>query len=307
MNLYPVVKRTAAKVKQQALNYCDVMLRLSCCFVVWLLLSSLTPILPVQADDHTAPSLLLTGQAVQGGLLRGAVPAGTIAELDNSTLSVSAEGLFIIGFHRDETATRLLRLHYPDGSQSSHLLTPTERQWQIQRINGLSGKYVSPPDEVIARIRRDQDDVRIARQGLDFTPEFLRGGFIWPVAGPITGVYGAQRILNGKPRQPHYGVDIAAATGTPIKASAAGIITLAKDLYYTGGTIIIDHGFGLTTTYSHLHQIAVSAGQQVKAGAVIGTVGSTGRSTGAHLDWRVNLGPRRLDPQLVAALLDPQS
>ena len=176
MNLYPVVKRTAAKVKQQALNYCDVMLRLSCCFVFWLLLSSLAPVISVQADNKSvspAAVLSLEGQAVQGGLLRGAVPAGTLAELDNSTLSVSAEGLFIIGFHRDETTTRLLRLRFADGSQSTHLLTPAERQWQIQRINGLSGKYVSPPDEVIARIRRDQEDVRIARQGLDINPEFL--------------------------------------------------------------------------------------------------------------------------------------
>ena len=121
-----------------------------------------------------------------------------------------------------------------------------------------------------------------------------------PVEGIISGVYGSQRILNGKPRWPHYGIDIAAKLGTMIKSSGTGIVTMAEDdLYYTGGTIIMDHCHGISTIYSHLENILVSVGDQINKGDIIGTVGSTGRSTGPHLDFRINWFQTRLDPMSV--------
>ena len=118
-----------------------------------------------------------------------------------------------------------------------------------------------------------------------------------PVEGIISGVYGSQRILNGKPRWPHYGIDIAADKGTKIKSSATGIVTMSEnDLYYTGGTIIMDHGHGVSTIYSHLEEVMVNVGDQINQGDIIGTVGSTGRSTGPHLDFRINWFQTRHDP-----------
>ena len=122
----------------------------------------------------------------------------------------------------------------------------------------------------------------------------------WPVEGIITGVYGSRRILNGEPRAPHYGIDIAAKTGTPVKAPADGIIRMVENLYFTGWTIILDHGHGLSSTFLHLDTTEARLGQKVAAGQVIATVGSSGRSTGPHLDWRINLFERRLDPMLIA-------
>jgi murein DD-endopeptidase MepM/ murein hydrolase activator NlpD len=139
-----------------------------------------------------------------------------------------------------------------------------------------------------------------AREMFSLSDDAVHNGFDWPSPGRITGIYGSQRILNGKPRQPHYGIDIAAAQGTPVIASADGVIAMATDLYFTGGTIIIDHGYYLNSTYSHLKTMTVAAGDTVSRGQVIGTVGSTGRSTGPHLDWRINWGATRLDPMLLS-------
>ena len=135
--------------------------------------------------------------------------------------------------------------------------------------------------------------------------DVLENGFIWPVWGRISGIYGSQRILNGKPRQPHYGIDVAAPVGVAVRAAAAGQVTMATDLYFTGGTIIIDHGYGLNSTYSHLHDMLVKTGDMVSRGTVIGSVGSTGRSTGPHLDWRINWQNKRLDPLLITGPLQP--
>ena len=132
-------------------------------------------------------------------------------------------------------------------------------------------------------------------------------GFQWPAIGPISGVYGSQRIYNGTPRSPHYGVDVAVPTGTPVLAPSSGVVTLAEpDLFYSGGTIILDHGFRLSSSFLHLSKVHVAVGQEVKQGELIGEVGATGRATGPHLDWRMSWRNQRIDPQLLAPPMPAQ-
>jgi murein DD-endopeptidase MepM/ murein hydrolase activator NlpD len=173
------------------------------------------------------------------------------------------------------------------------------RQWRIERIDGLPPRTVTPPPEVLKRIRREGALINAARARDSDAKDFAQG-FILPAAGRFSGFYGSQRILNGKPRRPHYGLDIAAPVGTPVHAAAAGEVVLAETgLFYTGGTVVIDHGHGLTTIYSHMNSVDVNVGDSVAQGAPIGTIGATGRVTGPHLDWRINWFNVRLDPQLV--------
>jgi murein DD-endopeptidase MepM/ murein hydrolase activator NlpD len=177
------------------------------------------------------------------------------------------------------------------------------RQYEIQRLNGLPPDKVTPPPEVLERIRREKALVDEARRREIAQPYFL-SGFAWPVKGRISGVYGSQRILNGEPRQPHYGVDIAAPSGTPVRAPADGIVTLAEpDLYFSGATLIIDHGYRLSSTLMHLDRIHARLGQSVRKGDIVATVGKSGRVTGPHLDWRMNWREARIDPALT---LPPQ-
>ena len=174
-----------------------------------------------------------------------------------------------------------------------------KRKYNIQRIDGLAESKVTPPESVYKRIKKENNAIGEAR-AINSDLIFFKEKFIMPVEGIISGVYGSQRILNGKPRWPHYGIDIAAKLGTMIKSSGAGIVTMAEDdLYYTGGTIIMDHGHGISTIYSHLENVLVSVGDKINQGDIIGTVGSTGRSTGPHLDFRINWFQTRLDPMSV--------
>ena len=254
-------------------------------------------------NSGTAPSLtLLSGSVVQGGMIVGQTEAGNQLFLDDTALALSPDGLFVIGFHRDDNSPQILTITLGDGRMMTSRLVPQKRDYQTQSITGLAGKYVSPPQEVLDRIAADRDNVAAAREAVSARDDFAKNGFEWPVRGTITGVYGSQRILNSKPRAPHYGIDIAAPTGTPVTAPADGIITLADDLYYTGGTLIIDHGLMISSTLLHLETLAVSLGDTVTRGMVIGTVGSTGRSTGPHLDWRISWQQKRLDPELALAI-----
>ena len=174
-----------------------------------------------------------------------------------------------------------------------------KRTYKIQRIDGLPENKVTPPESVYKRIKKENNSIGEAR-AINSNLQFFKNKFTMPVDGIISGVYGSQRILNGKPKWPHYGIDIAAEQGTMIKSSGSGVVTMAEDdLYYTGGTIIMDHGHGISTIYSHLENILVSVGDKINQGDVIGTVGSTGRSTGPHLDFRINWFQTRLDPMTV--------
>jgi murein DD-endopeptidase MepM/ murein hydrolase activator NlpD len=173
-----------------------------------------------------------------------------------------------------------------------------QRNYDIQRIEGVEQKYVEPSQEDLDRIWQDQLDAKKARSLREARDDF-RQGFIWPLTGPITGVFGSQRIFNGVPKRPHYGLDIAAPTGTLVKAPAAGKVTLAKDMYYSGWTLFIDHGQGLVSAFLHLSQVLVQAGERVEQGQVIAEVGATGRVTGPHLDWRMHWLNQRVDVELL--------
>ena len=276
---------------------------------IWAILSLFisAPFIVLAADDTRlkAEIKLISGQAMQGGLMIFQTRPEAIITLDGIALPVSPEGRFVVGFHRDDTAAQLLQATDKDGRTASITLTPQIRIWDIQRIDNLPTNMVSPPADVIARIQKDIKNVKAARAKISDFDDVLENGFIWPVWGRISGIYGSQRILNGQPRQPHYGIDIALPEGVAVRAAAAGQVTMAEDLYFTGGTIIIDHGYGLNSTYSHLLDMQVKVGDIVPRGQVIGSVGSTGRSTGPHLDWRINWQNKRLDPQLITGSLLP--
>lgn len=256
-------------------------------------------------EDSAILLKLVSGKAVQGGMLVFQTKAGTKINLDGLELPVSADGLFVLGFHRDDVTPQELRAIDASGKTAKLTLTPEMRDWEIQRIDNLPTNMVTPPEAVITRIKKDIKNVKAARAVISDFDDVLKNGFVWPVWGRISGIYGAQRILNGKPRQPHYGIDIAAPSGVAVRAAGAGRVTMAMDLYFTGGTVIIDHGFGLNSTYSHLKDMYVRPGDRVTRGGVIGSVGSTGRSTGPHLDWRINWRHKRLDPLLIAGPLRP--
>lgn len=204
-----------------------------------------------------------------------------------------------MGFHRDEPGLRHLRVTLPDGRQLERDLKVAQRQYRIQRIDGLPPSKVSPNQKQLDRIWREAKIIKKARKVDTPATDFL-AGFQWPLTGPISGVYGSQRILNGKPRQPHYGVDIARPVGTRVRAPAGGVVTLAEsDLYFTGGTLAIDHGHGLSSWFLHLSKLLVKKGDRIEPGQEIAEVGATGRVTGPHLDWRMNLFEKRIDPSLL--------
>jgi murein DD-endopeptidase MepM/ murein hydrolase activator NlpD len=189
---------------------------------------------------------------------------------------------------------------------SEQTLAIKSRVYDIQRIDGLPPRMVTPPESVLARIKRENAKIHAARMN-DRAEPFFEKGWVWPAKGRISGVYGSQRILNGKARRPHFGVDVAAPVGVKVIAPSDGVVVLAESsLYYTGGTIILDHGHGLTSAFLHMSALAVKAGQRVQQGDLLGAVGATGRATGPHLDWRINWFDRRLDPALLAPPL-PES
>ncbi len=248
-------------------------------------------------DDK--PAVVLDGELVQGGLVFGQAPAGSSVKMNGQELMISTDGHFVFGFDRDDVSEHELLVTFPDGEQWQQRFRPTEREFDIQRIDGLASEHVTPPHSVLERIRNEAAMTRRARERRDSRTDWT-DGWIWPVTGPITGVYGSQRILNGQPRNPHWGLDIAAPTGTPVKAPAGGIITLTHDdMYFSGGTIFLDHGHGLVSAFLHLSAISVEEGQRVEQGELIGKVGATGRATGPHLDWRINVGNTRVDPYLL--------
>ena len=252
-----------------------------------------------------AQSLVLEGPLVQGGLVQGNVPPGSEVVFAGNPVRVSEQGDFLIGFHRDEPARLDLEVTYPDGSGEKKSLAVETREYNVQRIDGLPPRKVTPNEDDLERIYAETRLIKQARK-LDDPRTDYKTGFIWPTVGRVSGVYGSQRILNGQPRRPHYGIDIAAPEGTPVLAPADGVVTLAHpDTYFNGGLIALDHGHGLSSWFSHLSVLLVQNGDRVKQGDKIAEVGSTGRSTGPHLDWRINLFERRLDPSLLVGPMPP--
>ncbi|MED6325284.1 MAG: M23 family metallopeptidase [Pseudomonadota bacterium] len=243
-------------------------------------------------------NVVLNGKFTQGALLRGQAPAGAKVTLNGETVQTNKDGKFVVGFEREAPLQQTLVVKLDNGQKWQRDITLEKREYNIQRIDGLEQKMVSPPAEVTARIKQDNINVANARSGnTDLDALFTR--FEWPAKGVISGVYGSQRILNGVPKWPHYGLDIANETGTPVYAPVDGVVTMVDDLYYSGNTLILDHGMRVFSTFLHMDTITVEVGETVKQGEQIGTIGSTGRSTGPHLDWRINLGNTRLDPQTI--------
>jgi murein DD-endopeptidase MepM/ murein hydrolase activator NlpD len=264
------------------------------------------PVLLLLCAQSSARAFELEGEAIQGGLMFGRCSPPCSATLDGNAVLVSPDGRFVIGFDRDESGDRSLQVREADGSQQARTLAVAARDYQIERVDGLPPQTVTPDPEALERIRLEAAMVSSARARRDQRTDYA-DGFAWPASGRISGVYGSQRVLNGEPRRPHYGLDIAAPTGTPVHAPADGIITLAyDDMYFSGGTIVLDHGQGLSSSFLHLSRVLVEAGTTVRRGDVIAEVGSTGRASGPHLDWRMNWLNRRVDPQLLVGVLpDP--
>ena len=242
------------------------------------------------------------GNFKQGSFILGKTSSNSKVFIDNKKIRVAKDGYFVFGIGRDRKNNVIIKI-VNDGKTEVIEKKVFKKKYKIQRIDGLPQKQVTPPKEVYDRIKADNVLIGKARS-IDSDLTFFKEKFQVPLKKSIiTGVYGSQRILNGKPRRPHYGLDFASAEGTPIKAMLDGVVTLAEDdLYFTGGTIIFDHGHGVSTLYMHLKDVDVKIGQKVKQGEKIGTVGKTGRSTGPHLDIRLNWFNVKLDPASVLKL-----
>ena len=235
----------------------------------------------------------------QGALVIGRVPPGSQVRHGERDLRVSAYGTVVLGVGRDQRDPLQLTVTRPDGSRVDAEIAVDRRNWPLQHVNGVPPRTVNPPPELAARIAREQAAVTAARTRDDNRTDFATA-FIWPVQGRISGRFGNARVYNGQPGSGHSGMDIAAPTGTPVKAPAGGVVTFADaDLYLTGGTVVLDHGFGISSNFLHLSRIDIKVGDRVEQGQVIAAVGSTGRSTGPHLHWGMNWFDVRIDPLLV--------
>jgi len=254
-------------------------------------------ILPAFGAEPACPEL--EGDFQPGGLLWGRVAPETSLAFNGVDVPVLADGTFLLGLGRDAPETHELEF---DGELTC-TIDIKRREYRISRVEGVPQRTVTPPEEQLARIRAERQRVRSAKakrvQRQDFL-EAVKAGLAWPVTGRISGVYGSQRFYNGKPGNPHYGIDVARPTGTPVLSPGPGVITLAEpDLFYSGGTVILDHGYGLSSSFLHMSRIDVSVGDEVQTGDPIGAIGATGRATGPHLDWRMSWFNQRIDPQLL--------
>jgi murein DD-endopeptidase MepM/ murein hydrolase activator NlpD len=249
----------------------------------------------------------LRGSLVQGGMVLGKVTPDSAVMLNDAPVTVAEDGVFVLGFGRDADSQATLSVTDAQGRQHQQQLAIEARDYNIQRIEGIDKKIMSPSQESLKRIGEEGAQVRKARAAVVERMDFA-GKFYWPLQGPITGVYGSQRVYNGVPKRPHYGVDVAAAVGTPVTTPAPGVVTLAHpDMFYSGGTVIIDHGYGISSTLMHLSKVWVDVGQEVNPGDIVAEVGAGGRATGPHLDWRMNWFKVRIDPQLLVQPMDQPS
>lgn len=254
----------------------------------------------VAAADAAADLRVVFPERVQqGALVIGKVPPGSTVEYAGRTLRTTAYGTAVFGVGRNESGPLAVAVTRPDGSRTEVRITVDARDWPEQRVDGVPPATVDPPPAIAERIRREQVRVGEARTRDDARADFAQP-FMRPVEGRISGRFGRARVYNGKPGSAHSGMDIAAPAGTPVKAPAAGVVTFAdNDLYLTGGTLLIDHGHGVSSNFLHLSRIDVKPGDRVEQGQLIAAVGSTGRSTGPHLHWGMSWFDVRVDPQLV--------
>lgn len=244
-------------------------------------------------------ALELQGEWQQGGVIIGKVPQGTQVTYREKQLQISPAGEFVIGLGRDAAGQVSFVTTDCDGLRKEHRFAVKKRTYNIQKVTGVPQQTVEPDPAQVERAKREAQMATDARKG-DLPLTFFAQKFEWPLIGPVTGVYGSQRFYNGVPNSPHYGVDIAKPVGTLVKAPAGGVVTLVHpDMFFSGGTLIIDHGHGLSSTFIHLSEVLVKKGDAISQGQAIAKVGKTGRATGPHLDWRMNWFEERVDPQLL--------
>jgi len=254
--------------------------------------------IPWNTAQSTEP-LVLAGDRAQGGLLVGETLPGAVVKVDGRPIPISSDGYFLIGFGRDAVPRSVLSVQLPSGRTIERLLEVAQRTYKVSRIDGLPRRTVTPNPEDLRRIRDDNAKIAKVRKRVGTGTGFI-GGFLRPAEGRISGVFGSRRILNGEPRRPHNGLDIAAPRGTPVYAAADGTVALVDpDMFLTGQTVMIDHGLGLTSVYIHMSDIAVTIGDRVTRGDRIGAIGMSGRATGPHLHWGVTLLSTHLDPALL--------
>ena len=249
-------------------------------------------------------AVTLDGAFVQGGMVRGQTAPGAEVWLDGAAIMVADDGRFVIGFGREAASVSRLRVQLPDGEEFGREIAIGARSYNIERVDGLPPRTVTiPPEE---KARRAAERAKVARARGDVSRRMdWSGRFAWPARGRVSGVYGSQRILNGEPRWPHFGLDVAGPVGTPVGAPLSGRVVLAEtDFLLEGGIIIIDHGFGVTSTLMHLSQVDVRVGDRVGRGDRVGAIGATGRASGPHVDWRVNWHKVRLDPALLVGPME---
>lgn len=243
--------------------------------------------------------LELPASAQQGQLVVGRLRADCAIAFGARNLKLTRDGKFVFGLARDATDPAVLVVREPGGASHEVGVAVTKRDYPTERVDGVPPGTVTPPPEIAERIAREQARVAQARERDDARGDFL-APFTWPAQGRVSGVYGSQRILNGVPKDPHYGLDIAAKTGTPVRAPAAGVVTFAEaDLYLTGGTVVLDHGHGVSSVFIHLSRVDAKVGDTLREGDAIGAVGMTGRATGPHLHWGMNWFETRVDPRLM--------
>ena len=262
--------------------------------------------------SHLAPSVAQASAAAsvdtrvvfpasvqQGSLVMGKVPATATVRYGTRVLRPTNYGTVVFGIGRDEAGPVSVDITTADGRTQTARIAVTPRDWPVENVRGVPPRTVEPPPEIAARIEREQAQVTAARARDDDRADFAQA-FVWPVRGRISGRFGNQRVYNGVPKSPHSGMDIAAPTGTPVLAPASGVVTFAApDLYLTGGTVLLDHGHGVSSNFLHLSRIDVKVGDRVQQGQAIGAVGATGRATGPHLHWGMNWFDVRVDPLLV--------
>ncbi|NMB82030.1 MAG: M23 family metallopeptidase [Ignavibacteria bacterium] len=245
----------------------------------------------------SAQDFKLTGKAEPGGLLIGIGKNISSVYLNDTKIKVDKNGLFALGFDRDATGTYTLKIEYENGKKETKKIQLPKRKYIIQKLK-IAEKYVNPPPEEMERIEIESQKMKEARSQVGKIDSALFSkGFIRPAEGRISSVFGSQRVLNGVPKNPHNGIDIAAPEGTPVLATSDGVVIIAgSDFYYNGNFVLIDHGQGLSSIYLHMSKLNVKSGDKVARGQKIGEVGSTGRSTSAHLHWGVQWYGNRIDP-----------
>ncbi len=250
----------------------------------------------------TSAHAQLTKQFFQGALIVGKTASENKVMLNGKAIKVSANGDYALGFSRDEKNNSELVIISPNGQREKTTLTPLKREYNIQKVEGIAKKIMNPNKKANIRAGEDNKKISAARK-VDSDLTAFAQGFVAPIDGIITGVYGSQRYYNGVPKRPHYGLDYAGKKGDPVKSPADGIILMyVPDMFYSGGTMIIDHGHGVSSTFLHLSDSYVKVGDKVNKGQLVAAVGSSGRATGPHLDWRINWFNMKLDPALVLKL-----